>query len=91
MPIRFARSARIFLRSQASAVASRLIGECVLLASNPYLDPDDPRKSLFLAPPAVMRIYRVDEHWIIYYEEHGNLIIANIGSVLEKPHLWRQG
>ena len=38
-----------------------------------------------------MRIYRVDEHWIIYYEEHGNLIIANIGSVLEKPHLWRQG
>ena len=89
MAVRFAPSAKRFLVLQPPETASKLIDDCVELAAHPEVRPDDLSRGFFDAPPAVMRIYRDDLHWVIYYLERGDLVVANVGSVLERPHLFR--
>ena len=82
-------SARKFLDEQIYSVRLTLLDNVQWLESNPHLTPDDKRKRPFDVPPVVLRLYRDDTHWIVYYIEHGTLIIANIGDAAETPHLWR--
>jgi hypothetical protein len=87
---RFGPSARRFLDSQPQQVCSKLIDDVVWLRGNPHLTPDDPRKRPFLAPPVVIREYRDEFHWVLYYLENNELIIANIGDISEEPHIRRR-
>jgi len=76
----FTRSARTYLRSQPNNVRSKLVDDIVELANDPYLSPDDPSKRPFLAPPAVMTKWQDDLHWVIYYVQRDDLMVANIGD-----------
>ena len=91
MDVRFSRSATIFLNSQSITTRSKLLGDCVDLSNNPWLSPDNASIASILTPPGVMRLFRDDSHWIIFYLNHTpeQTIIANIGDNSEKPFLWR--
>ena len=89
MGIRFAPSSVRFLDAQSHNVRSKLINDIVWLNDNHHLNPDDPSLTPFLAPPLVMRQFRDDFHWIIFYLDGDDLIVANIGSLSEAPHLYR--
>ena len=90
MDIAFASSSRRFLESKPNHIRSKLIDDAVWLADNPYLILDDARIVPFLMAPVVGKIFKDDSHWIVFYTTGERLVIANMGSVAEKPHLWRQ-
>ena len=89
MPVKFLRSARLFLAAQPLNVSSKLIDDCAYLAIDPRLAPDDPSKTLFYAPPVFYHLFQDDFHWIIYEIGDEHLLIVNIGTQEEAPHLWR--
>ena len=90
MNVVFAPSSRRFLDSMPNCIRSKLINDIVWLADeNYYLTPDDERIVPFLMAPAVGRLFKDDFHWIVFYTEGDRLIVANIGHIGEKPHLWR--
>lgn len=78
------------LDAQPANVRSKLINDVVWLSHNPHLTPDDPSKRPFLAPPVVIREFRDDFHWVLYYLEDDTLAVANIGNVGEPPYLYRR-
>ena len=71
-------------------IRSKLINDAVWLADNPYLAPDDPQIVPFVMDPVVGKMFKDDFRWIIFYTDRKRLIIANIGSNSETPHLWRK-
>ena len=92
-------SARRFLDIQDNQTRGRLVDILLWLCDHPYGDPEDPNKSMFLAPPVMMRKFQDYFHWIIYYldgdseagvESDARLIVANIGRVGEAPRPTRQ-
>ena len=89
MEVRFGPSSRKFLDSQPQNIRSKLINDVVWLSENPYLRPDEPSIKPFLAAPVVIRHFQDDFQWILFYLESDTLIIANIGTISEPPHLYR--
>ena len=89
MEVRFGPSSRRFLDSQPQNIRSKLINDVVRLSDNPYLRPDEPSISPFLAAPVVIRHFEDDFHWMLFYLENDTLILANIGNISEPPHLYR--
>ena len=91
MEVKFARSAITFLNTQSAPIVSKLIDDCADLAADPHLAPDEPRKTLFYAPPVFFHIYQDESHWIIYEikEDEEHILIVNIGPNSEEPRLRR--
>ena len=91
MDLKFGPGARFFLSQQSTQSCDNLLDACIALRDNPRLSPDNATIIPFLAPPAVMRLFQDDFHWIIFYvsEFAQRVIIANIGDNAEAPHLWR--
>ena len=90
MGIVFAPSAKVFLDSMPHNIRSKIIDDVVWLADNQRLAPDNPQIVPFLMAPAIGKIFMDGCNWIIFYNERERLVIANVGSILEEPHLWRK-
>ncbi len=75
---------------QEQAVVHKLISDIAWIWQFPEIEPDQPYKTYFNADVLVARIFKDDSQWIIYYFEAETMIVANIGTILEPPRLFRE-